>query len=351
MVVVMDFGLLIPVYKLTPQLASLVERLLPRFTSLVLVDDGNTEVERQQLLAYEKKGVVVLRHDINKGKGEALKTGLSWFAKQKNIQAVITADADGQHHPTDILNLMNAYAAEPNVVYLGVRDFTKDVPLSNRLGNQITRFIFRLLTGKKLKDTQTGLRVFPQDILPMVLQLKGSRYDYEMNVLITLVKHDIPLQELSIYTVYNQTHALSSFRKWKDSFLIYRALLGPFLTFTFVSLSSFILDLVLFLVFYTFVLFNNPSVIFLAVILARLLSGIYNFAMNRVVTFQSKQSWLIAGSQYIVLYVIVLGLSAAGTQLFLPLFSMQAWLTKVLVDGGLFIFSFFIQRTVIFKHV
>ena len=348
---VMDFGLLIPVYKPTPQLAYLLETLATRFSTIVLVDDGNTEEEHQHLLSFEKKGVKVLRHEMNKGKGEALKTGLTWFVKQKNIEAVVTADADGQHHPTDILNLMNAYAAEPDSVYLGVRDFAGDVPLSNRLGNQITRFIFRLLTGRKLKDTQTGLRVFPRAILPTLLDLKGSRYDYEMNVLIHVVKQDIPLQEISIYTVYEQKHAFSSFRKWRDSFLIYRALLGPFLTFTFVSLSSFVLDLVLFLLFYTFIFLNNPSLIFLAVILARLVSGVYNFIMNRVVTFQSKQSWLVAGSQYIVLYVVVLGLSASGTQLFLPLFSMQPWLTKVLVDGGLFIFSFFIQRTVIFKHV
>ena len=347
----MDFGLLIPVYKPTPQLAYLLENLATRFSTIVLVDDGNTEEEHQQILALQKEGIMVLTHPENKGKGEALKTGFRWFVEHPGlVQAIVTADADGQHHPKDILNVMNAYASDPTAVHLGSRDFSSEDPWTNQMGNRITRTIFRLLTGKKLKDTQTGLRVIPTDLLEGCLSIKGSRYDYEMGVLMHFVKKDIPIQEITIHTVYDQEHAFSSFHKWKDSFLIYQQLLGPFITFSLVSLSSFVLDLALFLVFYHFVLQADPTFIFLAVIFARLLSGLYNFVMNRVVTFQSQRSWVIAGSQYLALYLVILIGSSVGTQLFLPLFSMQPWLTKVIVDGLLFILSFFVQRTWIFKH-
>jgi glycosyltransferase involved in cell wall biosynthesis len=347
----MDFGLLIPVYKPTPQLAKLLDVVATRFSMIVLVDDGNTPEDHQQLLTLQKEGIVVLTHPENKGKGEALKTGFRWFLEHPDlVQAVMTADADGQHHPNDILNVMNAYASDPTAVHLGARDFSSEDPWTNQLGNRITRTIFRLLTGKKLKDTQTGLRVIPTDLLEGCLSIKGSRYDYEMGVLMHLVKKDIPIQEITIHTVYHQEHAFSSFKKWKDSFLIYQQLLGPFITFTLVSLSSFALDLVLFLVFYHLVLKTDPTYIFLAVIFARLISGLYNFVMNRVVTFQSQRSWVIAGSQYLALYLVILVGSSVGTQLFLPLFSMQPWLTKVIVDGLLFILSFFVQRTWIFKH-
>ena len=347
----MDFGLLIPVYKPTPQLAKLLDVVANRFSMIILVDDGNTPEDHQHLLDLQKEGILVLTHEQNKGKGEALKTGFRWFVEYPDlVQAVVTADADGQHHPKDILNVMNAYASDPTAVHLGSRDFSSDDPWTNQIGNRITRTIFRLLTGKKLKDTQTGLRVIPIELLNDCLLVKGSRYDYEMGVLMQLVKKETPIQEITIHTIYNQENAFSSFNKWKDSLLIYQQLLGPFFTFTLVSLSSFGLDLMLFLIFYHTVLQSDPTYIFIAVILARMISGLYNFIMNRVVTFQSIRSWVIAGSQYFTLYLVILMGSSLGTQLFLPLFSMQPWLTKVIVDGLLFILSFFVQRTWIFKH-
>ena len=80
--------------------------------------------------------------------------------------------ADGRHHPEDIVQTSMAFLKSPDRAVFGSRYFIKDIPFRSRFGNILTRMIFQFFTCKKLIDTQTGLRVFPADMLPELL-LKG----------------------------------------------------------------------------------------------------------------------------------------------------------------------------------
>ena len=147
-------------------------------------------------------------------------------------------DADGQHLPDDMEKLLMKAAAEPMALIVGSRTIDRNVPWKSRMGNLITRRIFRMKTGVEVSDTQTGLRAFSTRLLDFMLDIEGERYEYEMNVLVTCAKANIPIIEVPIETIYHdQGNSCSHFRKVRDSVRIYRQLLK----FSFVSFSSFLL--------------------------------------------------------------------------------------------------------------
>ena len=80
---------------------------------------------------------------------------------------MVTADADGQHAPEDILNVARAAAAHPGALVMGARQFSEQVPLRSRLGNNATKIVMRIVAGQRLSDTQTGLRGIPARLLPI----------------------------------------------------------------------------------------------------------------------------------------------------------------------------------------
>jgi hypothetical protein len=88
-----------------------------------------------------------------------------------------TADADGQHKPADIVRVTQALLEARGRVVLGSRSFAAHMPLRSRVGNSLMRYIFALVTGAKLADTQTGLRAFPRKLMPELLALNGERYE------------------------------------------------------------------------------------------------------------------------------------------------------------------------------
>ena len=188
------------------------------FAGILVVDDGSSETsvgvfEELRRLA----SVVVVRHERNRGKGRALKTGIEFVLREMpEIQGVVTADADGQHRAEDIVRVARGLSQEDRLV-LGVRAFGGVVPLRCRVGNGATRSLFRLLTGVRLSDTQTGLRGIPRGILGELVELEGERYEYEMVVLTRLCGTGRRPVEVPIETVYLEGNRSSHFKPLADS--------------------------------------------------------------------------------------------------------------------------------------
>jgi hypothetical protein len=107
---------------------------------------------------------------------------------------------------------------------LGVRGFTGAVPLRSRLGNTVTRVLFRAVTGRGVQDTQTGLRAYPAHLLDWLTSVPGDRFEYEMNVLLEAARAGHPMDEVVIATTYLDGNASSHFGWWSDSVRIYRPL-------------------------------------------------------------------------------------------------------------------------------
>ena len=180
--------LLIPSYQPTVLCCELLEELRRTDpTPIVVVDDGSG-LAYQELFqrASQVADTVVLTNAINLGKGAAFKHGMNHIlVNYPDCIGIVTADADGQHSVDDILKVADELRACPTEAVLGSRDFKRDVPLRSKLGNIISRYVYRFLIGLNLSDTQTGLRGIPRRLMELSLSIRSNRYEFETEQIIT----------------------------------------------------------------------------------------------------------------------------------------------------------------------
>ena len=220
--------ILIPAFEPEPILLEVVAALSATDdTHLIIVDDGSGPAYQDLFRQLEMRpGVDVLRHAINLGKGAALKTGLNhahW--RYPHGPGVVTADADGQHTPADIRKVAAAQAAQPHQLVLGARQLVGGNPWRSRLGNRLTCLLFQVLYGQKLIDTQTGLRGIPRSLIPELLRLPSTGYEFELEMLVLARWQKLPVTQVAIQTVYHDGNRCSHFNPVRDSFRVYQVLL------------------------------------------------------------------------------------------------------------------------------
>lgn len=221
----MACALIIPAYNPNGRLVALVQALRPHFARILLVDDGSS-AGRDIIEAVRPLVSQVLTHPVNRGKGAALKTA---FAVLQPDEDAVTADADGQHAPEDVLKVAAALKNCRGGIVLGVRRADAKAPFRSRLGNGWSRLLFRLLLGFKVSDTQTGLRGIPAPIIPRLRELPGDRYDYEQVMLLEARRLPDRVREVPIRKVYFENNAESHFRPFKDSLRNHLALIRAIL--------------------------------------------------------------------------------------------------------------------------
>ncbi|MCP4021030.1 MAG: hypothetical protein GY729_04235 [Desulfobacteraceae bacterium] len=142
--------------------------------------------------------------------------------------------------------------------------------------------------GKAITDTQTGLRGIPKELLPALIELKSSRYAYELEMLLTLTAKKTPVKETPITTVYEDNNAASSFRPVTDSFLIYKTLFMWWCVHRFFEMVKYSLSSITSTIadFGTYILLIHLSQGFVsASIAARIISVIIHFSANKYFTF------------------------------------------------------------------
>ncbi len=220
--------ILLPVYRPSGELTTVVTALrdaAPRMP-IVVVDDGSGPSADPVLDAITGLGCTVLRRPRNEGKGVVLKAGFRYAAETYPGMDVVSADGDGQHGVADILKVAARVGACGHLV-LGVRRFDGDVPLRSRVGNTVSRRLFRVATGRQVQDTQTGLRGYPADLLGWLDTIPGERFEYEMNILLYAARDGRPIDETVITTTYLDDNGSSHFSPLSDSARVY----GPLLRF------------------------------------------------------------------------------------------------------------------------
>ncbi|MEU2703131.1 MULTISPECIES: glycosyltransferase family 2 protein [Micromonospora] len=216
---------LVPVYRPGDRLPPLVGDLrdaLPGADVLV-VDDGSGPAAAGVLDAARARGATVLRRRVNRGKGVVLRTGFRYASTHHPGRDVICVDADGQHCVPDVCAVTDRMRAT-GAPTLGVRGFDGEVPARSRFGNAATRVAFRLATGRDVRDTQTGLRAYPSALLGWLTTIPGDRFEYEMTVLLRLVRAGLPVEQVEIATRYHGDNSGSHFSALADSVRIYRPL-------------------------------------------------------------------------------------------------------------------------------
>ena len=362
-----DVAILIPSYQPDAKLPPYVNALREAgFAKIVVVDDGSGEAYSPifDSLAAPGDAVHVIRYAPNHGKGFALRTGMRYLLDQCPACAyVVTADSDGQHTVPDTLRMADAMHADSSGLLLGSRDFSLgNVPAKSRMGNRITTVVFHALYGKKVTDTQTGLRAFARELLPRFLQTAGDRYEYEMNQLIDCSIDRIPIRALPIETVYENNNEGSHFDPVRDSWRIYKVIFSRFFRFIAASLASFCVDYGLYLLFNNLLKSNVPALeanvsflpmpviarIAVAALLARVVSSMFNYFINKKLVFSSREGFLGTFVRYVSTVVFVVCLSAWLTSSLHVWFGVSDNLIKVPVDILLFFVSYYIQRRWVF---
>ncbi len=242
--------ILIPSYKPDESMVATVRDLRKATpdTRILVVDDGGGETYAPFFKEAEEAGAVVVRHEVNRGKGAALKTGFAWLMENGESEGCVTADADGQHLTADILKVAELVKQYPDAMIIGGRKFNKPgVPPRSKFGNYASRFTYNLLYGQCIGDTQTGLRGVPASRFADMLAIPGDRYEYEMNQLRQARSLDMNLVETEIATVYlDEDNSCSHFNPIKDAMRVYKPLLCGGLGLILAAVADIVLYSVLF---------------------------------------------------------------------------------------------------------
>lgn len=210
----------IPVYNNRETVKDVVVLCLSILRNVVVVDDGSTDTDVKTLLAG--LDAVVLRHDGNMGKGQAILTASKYIEKNGGLY-MVTIDADGQHYPEEIGKFIPLISEEEPSIIIGSRNFdTENVPGSSRFGRSFANFWLRVETGLVIDDCQSGFRAYPVRHLNR-LRFKGSRYDFEAEVLAKAAWAGLKLRTVPINVRYPKPdERVSSFRPFLDNLRLTR---------------------------------------------------------------------------------------------------------------------------------
>jgi len=329
------------------------------FSDIIMVNDGSKEENLHYFLeeAALHPEIHLLHHQVNRGKGAALKTAFTWFLQNRpDALGVVTVDGDNQHHPADTRSCCE-HMLETGHLTLGCRDFNQPhVPARSRFGNHTTSLVFKIFCSMTISDTQTGLRAIPREDLIILNEVSGDRFEYETNMLLALKTNGIPFDEVKIRTVYIEENKSSHFRVIRDSWRIYKLILAHFFRYTASALISFVVDsgMVFLLTKLLSALLGDPLLGTVATVGARAVSSLLNFFMNKQLVFRSKAGTAASMLRYYALAIPQLIVQTLLNQGIYALFHIggdQAFLrtfVHIVVMTVLFIVSFTIQQRWVF---
>ena len=274
------------------KLIAVVDGLLEYgFTDIILVNDGSKQENLHYFtdLADQHPEIHLLHHEVNKGKGAALKNAFRYFlANRPDGYGVVTVDGDNQHHPADTRACCEHMLKTGHTV-LGCRDFNQaDVPARSSFGNKTTSMIFKIFVGMTISDTQTGLRAIPRGVLEELVEVYGDRFEYETNMLLAFKTKGIVFDEVKIRTVYIEENKSSHFRVIHDSWRIYKLILAHFFRYTLSSLASAVVDTGAYSLLSALLPFSGFALTAAAGVIARVISSLLNFFMNQRLVFKTN---------------------------------------------------------------
>ncbi|MCM8778707.1 MAG: glycosyltransferase family 2 protein [Candidatus Omnitrophica bacterium] len=195
----MKVCVLIPTYNEAKTIGWLIRKVKEQgITKIVIVDDGSTD--RTVEIAKEN-GAEVLRNFKNLGKGNALKKGFA-YCLEKNFDAVLTMDGDGQHSPEDIPRFLDFIQKTKVDLLIGNRMHSPWLmPLLRLLTNRFMSWIISFIVAQKIPDTQSGFRLIKRNVLEKI-DLRSENFEIESEILIEAIRKGFSVKSLPIKTIY-----------------------------------------------------------------------------------------------------------------------------------------------------
>jgi len=207
--------ILIPTYNNQHTLKRVVDGVLTYSNNIIIVNDGSTDATTDILKDYPN--IQQIHFPKNKGKGIALRTGFK-AAIALGYEFAITIDSDGQHFPSDIPNFITELDQHntKNVLIIGSRNMKQEgVPGKSSFGNKFSNFWFWFETGIKLKDTQSGFRLYPLNVIKN-LKFYTNKFEFEIEVIVKSAWKDTEVKNMPIQVLYDETERVSHFRPFQD---------------------------------------------------------------------------------------------------------------------------------------
>ena len=207
----------IPAYQEEKHVGEVAQRTRAQLENVLVVDDGSTDATAERA---RSSGVNVVIHPQNRGKGESIKTGLSYWL-ERGREYVVLLDADGQHLPEEISRFVDAAGSEPDAkIFVGSRmNDTRTMPLVRRIVNRYMSSKISRVCGQRIPDTQCGFRMLHRDMIPEVLR-GASRFEYETEMLIIASRKGHRVASVPITTVYSDE--VSSINPVRDTLRFFK---------------------------------------------------------------------------------------------------------------------------------
>lgn len=190
----------IPAFNEERFIASVVLKTRRYVDEVLVVDDGSQD-ETAELA--QAAGATVLRHSQNRGKGVALNTGFTAIRERGGDDIVVTLDADGQHEPAELLEVIAPICDEQADLVIGSRYLVKesDVPVSRVLGHKFFNFVTKQASGVGVSDSQSGYRAFSMRALRS-LTFSSSSFSVESEMQFLARQHNLRVVEVPIVIRY-----------------------------------------------------------------------------------------------------------------------------------------------------
>jgi uncharacterized protein (DUF2062 family) len=206
---------LVPVYDNGGTVGAVVKGARALGLDVLVVDDGSRDGSGERA---REEGATVVRHDANRGKGAALKTGFR-EALARGYTHAAAIDADGQHFPDDLPRLIEVARANPTALVIGAREFAgqTNVQTKSSFGRAFSNFWVWAETGVDVSDSQCGLRVYPVALVSQ-LPLRRDRFDFEVEVIVRAAWAGLPVLSEPIKVYYPPPEErISHFDLWRDN--------------------------------------------------------------------------------------------------------------------------------------
>jgi glycosyltransferase involved in cell wall biosynthesis len=189
---------IIPAYNEAKAIAAVIKEIKKQNLDVVVIDDGS--IDNTSGIAQESRAIV-LRNEINEGKGESLKKGFE-FALNNNFDAVLTMDGDGQHLPEEIPLFLQLAKNSDTGVFIGNRMLkTKYMPWVRILTNKFMSWLISSVAKQKIYDSQCGFRLIKKEVLKKI-NLVTSKYETESELLIKASRLGFKIESVPIKTIY-----------------------------------------------------------------------------------------------------------------------------------------------------
>ena len=207
-----------PTFNNSGSVSGLIQELSKLGYPLLVIDDGSEIPVESLCSGVSLPKTTILRHDVNLGKGAALRNAFQW-ARQHGFSHVVTVDADGQHFPSDVSKLAQISLKHPESLILGCRDMDSPlsghVPGSSKFGRDFSDFWIAIESGKRVRDSQSGLRCYPLANLPDN-SCWSVRYDFEVEIMTRWLwrRGAVISQDIAVHYPKNR---VSSFRPIVDN--------------------------------------------------------------------------------------------------------------------------------------